>query len=233
MPSTDANSSYVFSNSSPEFSASTKTNGSTAFTAVAQTSDPMPAVDANSSYVFGNTSPEFSNATKTNGSTATTAAMQTSDPMPAVDANSSYVFGNTSPEFSNATKTNGSTATTAAAQLDEDVPVIDGSNVQLFSEQGLALQDDPHCSSAGCVQFLFPKSKDDSHPMDYFVPNFGMDKDIEASIAHEKLASKTLDEKWDFATPEDKKVLKAEQKIAKVENSYNLNPELDSDIVNS
>jgi len=117
----------------------------------------MPAVDANSSYVFSNKSPEFSSATKTDGSTATTAAMQTSDPMPAVDANSSYVFSNKSPEFSSATKTDGSTATTAAAQLDEDVPVIDGSNVQLFTENGVALQDDGTCSSAGCVQYLFPK----------------------------------------------------------------------------
>ena len=202
MPAVDANSSYVFGNTSPEYSNATKTNGSTAFKAVAQTSDPMPAVDANSSYVFGNTSPEYSNATKTNGSEAFKAVAQTSDPMPAVDANSSYVFGNTSPEYSNATKTNGSEAFKAVAQIDVD---FDGSNVQLFSENGLALQDDPHCSSAGCVQFLFPKSKENTHPMDYFVPNFGMDHDIKASIAHEKLASKNLDEKWDFATPESKK----------------------------
>jgi len=154
MPATDANSSYVFSNKSPEFSAATKTNGSTAFKSVAQVSDPMPSVDANSSYVFGNTSPEYSNATKTNGSEAFKAVAQTSDPMPSVDANSSYVFGNTSPEYSNATKTNGSEAFKAVAQIDVD---FDGSNVQLFSENGLALQDDPHCSSAGCVQFLFPK----------------------------------------------------------------------------
>jgi len=171
MPAVDANSSYITSNSSPEFSKATKTNGSSAFKAVAQISDPMPAVDANSSYVFSNTSPEFSGATKTNDSTWNTAAAQTSDPMPAVDANSSYVFGNASSEHSPATKTNGSGAFTAS-------PMPDGSNVQLFSENGVAIQSDPHCSSAGCTQYLFPKSKEDDHPVDYFVPNFGMDKDI-------------------------------------------------------
>jgi hypothetical protein len=92
MPAVDANSSYVFGNTSPEYSSATKTIGSTAFKAssyapaseleaeaaaaaakagsAAQTSDPMPSVDANSSYVFGNTSPEFSASTKTIGSTA-------------------------------------------------------------------------------------------------------------------------------------------------------------------
>ena len=60
-----------------------------------------------------------------------------------------------------------------------------------------------------------------------------MDHDIKASIENEKLSSKRLDEKWDFATPEDKKELKAQQAIAKVENNYNMNPELDSDIINS
>jgi len=74
MPAVDANSSYITSNSSPEFSKATKTNGSSAFKAVAQITDPMPAVDANSSHIFSDTSPEFSPATKTNGSTWNTAA---------------------------------------------------------------------------------------------------------------------------------------------------------------
>jgi hypothetical protein len=70
MPATDANSSYVFGNTSPEESSATKTlgQGPDKFNAAAQVSaDPMPAVDANSSYVFGNTSPEDSKATKTLG----------------------------------------------------------------------------------------------------------------------------------------------------------------------
>jgi len=168
----------------------------------------MPAVDANSSYIFGNTSPEYSNATKTDGSTATTAPSafthaQTSDPMPAVDANSSYVFGNTSPEFSNATKTNGSEAFKAAAQVDSQI--IDGSDVQLFSENGLELQSDPHCNSSGCTQYLFPKSKEDDYPKDYFVPNFGMDHDIKGSLSDLKVAEKQLDSKWVFHTEESKK----------------------------
>ena len=36
----------------------------------------------------------------------------------------------------------------------------------------------------------------DKHPKDYFVPNFGMDKEIAASIKHEADSSKKLGHKW-------------------------------------
>ena len=31
---------------------------------------------------------------------------------------------------------------------------------------------------------MFAENKDDDYPVDYGVPNFGLDKDIEASIKH-------------------------------------------------
>jgi len=50
------------------------------------------------------------------------------------------------------------------------------SNVQIDSE----VLSDPICSSAGCTQYKLP---DDGprYPMDYFVPNFGVDHDIKAN----------------------------------------------------
>jgi len=47
---------------------------------------------------------------------------------------------------------------------------------------------DPICSSAGCNY----KSAKSAHPMDYFVPNFGMDQDIMDSQSHESASRTTL-----------------------------------------
>tara|TARA_B110000285_G_scaffold226539_1_gene286467 strand:+ start:809 stop:1069 length:261 start_codon:yes stop_codon:yes gene_type:complete len=86
--------------------------------------------------------------------------------MPASAADSSYVFSNSSPEMSAATKTNGSTAFVGVSK-----GPLDATNIQLDS--------DPICSSAGCTQYKAPEVK--THPMDYFVPNFGVDHHIEES----------------------------------------------------
>ena len=49
------------------------------------------------------------------------------------------------------------------------------------------------CSSAGCTQYLFPKS--DGYKKDYFVPDFGVDQDILDAQKHEKEAQKFLDKR--------------------------------------
>ena len=41
---------------------------------------------------------------------------------------------------------------------------------------GLGAQSDPICNSAGCTQFR--KADPAGHPMNYFVPDFGVDRDI-------------------------------------------------------
>lgn len=66
----------------------------------------------------------------------------------------------------------------------------DLANVQLQSES------DPICSSAGCTQYKHPAAE--THPMDYFVPDFGQDHDIDHSISNEKIASKIVGHKWDW-----------------------------------
>lgn len=102
--------------------------------------------------------------------------------MPAAAADSSYVYSNSSPEFSQATKTNGSTYNQAGGT---GAPT-DASNIQLTS--------DPICSSAGCTQYKAPKVE--THPMDYFVPNFGVDHHILDSEDSEKWASKEVGHTW-------------------------------------
>jgi hypothetical protein len=53
----------------------------------------------------------------------------------------------------------------------------------------LDMQSDPICSSAGCTQYKQPEG-DAGHPMDYFVPDFGVDHDIKASFEGLTVAEK-------------------------------------------
>jgi hypothetical protein len=50
------------------------------------------------------------------------------------------------------------------------------------------LESDPICSSSGCDQYKHPKSKEVKYDMDYPVPNFGMDRDIQGSFEDTKAA---------------------------------------------
>ena len=54
--------------------------------------------------------------------------------------------------------------------------------MESFMQSGVDIQmeSDPICSSAGCTQYKQPEGPKPP-PMDYFVPNFGMDHDILAS----------------------------------------------------
>jgi len=56
------------------------------------------------------------------------------------------------------------------------------------------LDSDPICSSAGCTQYKAPAV--DTHPMDYFVPNFGADHHIVESENSEKWAAKEIGHTW-------------------------------------
>jgi hypothetical protein len=96
--------------------------------------------------------------------------------MPAAAANSSYVYSQTSPEESAVTKTftrkqqaAATTATAKAQSIAESEAPVSDENVQL--------QSDPICSSSGCTQYKHDEQKP-SYPMDYFVPNFGVDHHI-------------------------------------------------------
>ena len=52
-----------------------------------------------------------------------------------------------------------------------------------------------------------PKPKKNSHPIDYFVPNFGQDRDIKATNKHLDDAEKRLNHHWVWQKPEEEKII--------------------------
>jgi len=64
----------------------------------------------------------------------------------------------------------------------------------LGAEINTAVESDPICASAGCKQYLHPKSAT-GHPMDYPVPNFGVDEDIAATQSHIKTANAAMEKR--------------------------------------
>ena len=87
---------------------------------------------------------------------------------------------------------------------------------------------DPICSSAGCTQYEWPKPPP-GPPMDYPVPDFGQDHDIEDSLDNERLASKMIGHQWKFKTAESKAKWHNKAK----DTMYNFKPSLDSHIITS
>jgi len=66
--------------------------------------------------------------------------------------------------------------------------------------------------------------------MDYFVPNFGMDKhDVMWTAENEKIASALVGHAWSFKTPESWEKWRNRAKDAE----YNYNPELSEDMKSS
>jgi len=94
------------------------------------------------------------------------------------------------------------------------------------AESLIQLQSDPICSSAGCSQYKQPDGPKPP-PMDYFVPHFGMDKDIIASEADEKVASALVGHAWAFKTPESWEKWRNRAK----DTDYNFAPALSDDMV--
>ena len=52
----------------------------------------------------------------------------------------------------------------------------------------VTLKSDPICNSAGCTQYLHPKSDADDFKKNYYVPNFGVDHEIEQNHRSLKIA---------------------------------------------
>ena len=64
------------------------------------------------------------------------------------------------------------------------------------------VDSDPICSSAGCNGPKATKGEV-THPMNYFVPNFGRDKDINGTWASLDWAEQSLDHHWDPVLKKD------------------------------
>lgn len=54
----------------------------------------------------------------------------------------------------------------------------------------LKTTSDPICASSGCTQYLHPEKE--GHPMNYPVPDFGVDIDIKASMGHMNALEKDM-----------------------------------------
>ena len=102
--------------------------------------------------------------------------------------------------------------------------VID--DVQLDSQ--LEVQSDPICSSAGCTQYKH-KKKDLGYDIDYFVPNFGRDKDINDDFESIKLAENMIGHQFQIGTGSlgDKWKNKAK------DTDYDFAPALDGDVIST
>jgi len=90
-------------------------------------------------------------------------------------------------------------------------------------------QDDP-CVGMGCTVHSHTKPAK-KHPMNYPVPSFGADPDMETTMKSLKSAETEIGHTLIMGTPESKaKWTKiADKDITK----YNLNPALDSDVITS
>ena len=86
-------------------------------------------------------------------------------------------------------------------------------------------RSDPICSSAGCTQYEHP-APPKGHPMDYFVPNFGADPDMEGTANSIDIAQEMIGHKIVMGTDESKAKW---HNVAK-DTLYNYKPELDYDI---
>ena len=109
-------------------------------------------------------------------------------------------------------------------QLEEVSPVCTGEGCLWRSTAMVQLESDPICSSAGCTEHKLKKS---GHPMDYFVPNFGVDHDILHTYQGLDWAEKNMGRKFTFPVHPDynKKPVKP--------TFYLTDVPLDEDIVSS
>ena len=85
---------------------------------------------------------------------------------------------------------------------------------------------DPICSSSGCDQYKHPDPKEEKWDMNYPVPHFGMDRDIQGGLINLKAAEGIVGHQWKgididkYANPAKK-------------TDYNFAPALDGDIIDS
>ncbi len=67
--------------------------------------------------------------------------------------------------------------------------IVPVTNVQIDQ----SINSDPICPSSGCPE---PKPPKDEHPMNYKVPNLGMDREILSSIENVPVAEGLVGHQW-------------------------------------
>ena len=94
------------------------------------------------------------------------------------------------------------------------------------SASAIKISSDPICNSAGCTQYKHPASTEASYPMDYGVPHFGMDRDIQGSLENLKVAEGIVKHTW-------VSIDKAKYSNPAKSVMYNFAAPLDGDIIDS
>jgi len=89
-------------------------------------------------------------------------------------------------------------------------------------------ESDPICSSAGCTQYKH-KKKALGYDIDYPVPHFGTDKDINDDFDSIALAEKMVGHKFQIGTAASK----AKWKNPAKEVDYNFAPKMDGDVIST
>merc|ERR1712178_256045 len=92
-------------------------------------------------------------------------------------------------------------------------------------ELAVQLDSDPICSSAGCTQYKH-KKKGLGYKINYSVPNFGRDHDINDNFASIKLAEGMVGHQFQIGTAASKEKWANPAKDV----DYNFSPELDGDV---
>ena len=103
-----------------------------------------------------------------------------------------------------------------AVQLDSDLKVDS------------KLESDPICSSAGCTQYKH-KKKDLGYKINYSVPNFGRDHDINDNFASIKTAEGMIGHQFQIGTAASKEKWANKAK----DTDYDFNPALDEDVIST
>jgi len=85
----------------------------------------------------------------------------------------------------------------------------------------LQLNSDPICASSGCDQYKHPDSKEESWDMNYPVPHYGMDRDIQGGLQNLAAAEAIVKHHW--AGIDKDKYSNPAKKV-----DYNFAPALDS-----
>ena len=108
----------------------------------------------------------------------------------------------------------------------EDVQLPDEDPVSLFVQT--AVESDPICGSGGCNQYMHKKTPL-GYPINYPVPNFGVDTDVLATARSIEIGEEAHAHKLIMATPESRAKW---HNVAK-DTLYNYAPDLDEDMINT
>jgi len=112
---------------------------------------------------------------------------------------------------------------------------VDAVQLENEANSDVRIMDDPYMSSLGKVtQFKFPEAKEDKDPwkpakVNYAVPSFGKDPDMEGTMNSVRVAEEQVNHKLVMGTDDSK----AKWHTVAKDTLYNYHPALDKDIVDT